>query len=192
MTAEAICIATGPSLNDGYVERVRLWHGDGRRVYVCNNASLIAPWADAMFAHDPAWWYHYGTDFRGVKYSPYQIPGTEHLPVWKMRSHGNSGAAIIMLAMRDGAHRIGLIGYDCKKGEKAHCHEDHPAPMTNCSSIKQWPAIFRQVAAEAKSSGVQVFNCSGDTALTVFPRLTIDEFIGHRRQRPERHTRADR
>lgn len=94
----------------------------------------------------------------------------------------NSGAGAIALAAARGAHRILMLGYDCQHtGGKRHWHGDHPegcagnaAPKT----VAKWPAQFRDV--RNRLSSVDIVNCSRATALTVFPRATLEEALSWR------------
>lgn len=173
---EAVCIASGPSLEAIDCTLVRHWRDakDGRGVVVTNNTFRACPWADALYAMDNEWWRQYGKEvaetFDGDTYSRYGNYGTK--PVLQ---HGhNSGAGAILLAAHLGAKRIILIGYDCKPGAKKHWHEDHKRPLGNCESMPRWFGHFEKVAQLMPD--IRVVNCSRDTALRVFPRgVLIDE-----------------
>ena len=70
-----------------------------------------------------------------------------------------------------------LLGYDCKVTDKTHWHGDHPAGMSNVTSIKRWPSQFRSVAKDAERQGVLVLNASRDTALKCFARVILGDVI---------------
>ncbi len=126
---------------------------------------------------DRKWWEQYGKEaaatFTGERIAPQTYPGARRE---KFSSTRNSGAGAIALAAHWGVRKIVLIGYDCQKtGGQAHWHADHPKGMGNAGSVDKWPAQFRDVAKNI--SGVEVINCSRDTALTVFPRATLEEAL---------------
>lgn len=69
-----------------------------------------------------------------------------------------------------------MIGYDCQKtGGKAHWHGDHPKPLGNAGAVDKWPAQFKDMLRYLR--GVSVINCSRETALSCFPRATLEEFL---------------
>lgn len=91
--------------------------------------------------------------------------------------HGNSGCGAISLACFAGARRVLMLGYDCQKtGGKTHWHGDHPKGLGNAGSVHKWPAQFASL--KAKMSGVEIINCSRETALTVFPRASLEQTLG--------------
>ena len=127
---------------------------------------------------DLTWWQRYLGDvqarFRGERYSTAPIGGggVRHLTA-PFKGYGNSGAACIALAAFGGAARVILIGYDCQKtGGKAHWHGDHPNGLANAKQIDKWHLRFEELAADLK--GVEVVNASRETALKMFPRMSLD------------------
>lgn len=145
-----------------------------------NTTFRMAPWADVLYAMDTAWWDRHLDEvrrvFSGRKVNPWSAMGRD---VERVRGDmpRNSGAAAIALAAMWGARRIVLLGYDCQKtGGRAHWHGDHPTGLGNAGSIRRWPAIFEKVAAELRGR-VEVINATEHTALTCFPRASIDEAL---------------
>lgn len=138
-----------------------------------------------LFGFDAKWWKIYreevGEFFKGqlVSYSQ----AVKHLGVestfraqW-FTNYGNSGACAIGIAIAAGADKIVLLGYDCSVEGKTHWHGDHPQGLTNCDSIKRWPAQFRAVADDAKKEGVEVLNASRNTALKCFQRVELGDVV---------------
>lgn len=140
----------------------------------------MAPWADALYAMDRAWWRVHLDEvrhaFRGVLWSPLAgIAGVK-----KVNFGGsvppNSGAGAIGLAARLGARRIVLLGYDAQFTDgRAHWHGDHPAGLGNAGSVGQWPKQFRDLARTL--IGVEVVNASRRTALECFPRVSLEDAL---------------
>lgn len=123
---------------------------------------------------DGVWWRHYGEEaaqtFKGERWAPVRVPGV-HREVFDPGQ--NSGAGAIALAARWGATRIILLGYDCQlTGGRTHWHGDHPEGLGNAGVVNQWPSQFAALAARLK--GVEIVNCSRETALRRFPREPLE------------------
>lgn len=172
-----VCIASGPSLTPEDCEAVR-----GLPCIVTNTTFRLCPWADVLFAFDGKWWDHYLEEvrrtFKGalMSHAIAVKPGVESVrgKPWFQHFH-NSGASAISLAITGGASRVILLGYDCQRtGGKTHWHGDHPKALSNARSIANWPTQFKNVARYAASKSVPVLNASRATALTCFPRVTLE------------------
>jgi len=176
-----VCLASGPSLTAEDAEKVR---AAGHPVIVTNTTFRLAPWADVLFGMDSKWWKEYHKEvasvFTGRKCAyAGQSFGAEMLSLapWFPRPL-NSGEGAIMLAMAGGAKRVVLLGFDCQAtGGKMHHHGDHPKPLGNGASIKKWPKYFAGVAKNAARHGIVIQNASRSTALTCFPRVTLEEVL---------------
>lgn len=186
-----VCIASGPSLTAADVEAVR-----GRaRVVVVNNGLLLAPWADVLWATDARWWKWHAArvaTFGGLKFSlsfggP-KLPSDVHVlrnagySGWSTDPsavyHGkNGGFAALQLAALLGAARVLLLGYDMQRtGNRDHWHGDHPYKMPN--PYRSWVRAFTDNAPAMRAAGLKVVNCSRETALECFPRLSLTEALG--------------
>lgn len=180
--ADFVCIASGPSLTRDDVEAVRQWRGDERRVIVVNNTFRLAPWADALFAMDRAWWalnwQEAAEKFQGQRFAASPMPinwQVKHLA--RFNGFGNSGAAAVALAVRMGATRVVMLGYDCQHtGGRRHWHDDHPAPLGNAGTVERWPAKFEQLK-RAMVGRAEIVNASRETALTMFPRVALEDAL---------------
>jgi hypothetical protein len=136
---------------------------------------------------DLAWWDHYGaelkTSFAGNCYSHGDRRGVIRIRHSYMRtSSQNSGAGAIALAHHFGAKRVVLLGYDCQKtGGRTHWHGDHPKhrdprqKLGNAGSLDKWPRQFTELRRHV--AGMEIINCSRDTALTLFPRAALEEVL---------------
>ena len=90
----------------------------------------------------------------------------------------NSGYQAIGLAHKWGAARVLLLGYDCQHtGGRAHWFGDHPPGLVNARGCEGWLKNYAALAVDAAAEGLEVVNCTRETALTCFPRLTIDEAL---------------
>jgi hypothetical protein len=177
-----VCIASGPSLTQADCDLVR---DSGHRTIAVNTSFRRAMWAHALYAGDRAWWKEYSKElvgFEGDLYAYNSLArdyGNVHalsLCAW-FAYPGNSGAGAISLAIAANADKIILIGYDCSTAKGYHWHGAHGSGMSNCISIKRWPAQFKSVSDDAKSKGISIINASRDTALTCFDRADLEDVL---------------
>ncbi|MFQ6016775.1 MAG: hypothetical protein ACE5KF_01140 [Kiloniellaceae bacterium] len=193
--ATVACLGGGPSLTRAQVDVCR-----GRaRVIAVNDAYRLAPWADVLYACDWRWWNkHHGVPgFAGIKvsisnsaerlkkYPDIRIventgtQGLETAPTG-LRTGRNGGYQAINLAVHFGVKRILLLGYDMKPAAdgRTHWFGDHADWPTK-------PAIFRSVflphfeglAAALESLRIQVINCTADSALEAFPKMSLEQAL---------------
>ena len=88
---------------------------------------------------------------------------------------GNSGYQAMNLAFNAGAKRIVLLGFDMQRtGDKAHWFGNHPGSMQVPSPYADWLKKFEPLAADLTAQGVEVFNCTRETALTCFKRVPLE------------------
>jgi hypothetical protein len=90
----------------------------------------------------------------------------------------NSGCAAVALAVARGARRVVLLGYDCQlTGGKTHWHGNHGGNLGNAGTLANWPGLFVQLAAHCARHRVQVVNATRETALTCFPRQSLEDAL---------------
>jgi len=187
--ATCVCIASGPSLTPADVDYVR----DKARVIVVNNGYQLAPWADVLWATDARWWrWHKGAPgFNGLKFSlsvgGLNLPRDVHVlrnagfSGWSTDPaavyHGkNGGFCATQLAAHLGASRVILLGYDMQAtNNRHHWHGEHPYHMPN--PYTSWVRAFRDNAERARSAGLEIVNCTRETALTMFPRMPLEQAL---------------
>lgn len=180
-----VCIASGPSLTP---EDVALVQASGHPTIVTNTTFRLAPWADVVFGMDANWWRQYVAEVKGsctgrLMCTSHAVRslGVEALyacPWFPNFGAGNSGMAIIRLALAGKAQKIVLLGYDCQKTEgKMHWHGDHPKGLGNGASLKRWPKHFEHVARDAKNASCLVLNASRVTALKCFERAELESAL---------------
>jgi len=90
-----------------------------------------------------------------------------------INSGNNSGYQAINLAYHMGAKNIFLVGFDMKNGGK-HWHGCHPDDWGNSEDASGWAKNFDKLAEDLDFMGVNVVNCTVDTALTCFKQDTIE------------------
>lgn len=112
----------------------------------------------------------------------------------------NSGYCAIQLAIRNGARKIVLLGFDCQRTRgESHCHGDHPGKLGNgierlpdgtvVEKYPVWRKRLEQLAPLAAARGIEIVNASRETAVTCFPRMDLQDALdrlhgGAREDRP--------
>lgn len=193
--ATAVIAASGPSQCQEDLDYVR-----GRcRVMVINETWRLAPWADALYFCDAAWWVLNGPrDFAGrmiVGERQSKGPLSEALAanvhsvpnmIWDGERIGageNSGFQTINLLAVWDVKRIVLTGYDmqpraaCNPDAEMHWHGLHDGlnPTTYC--FAKWIGHFRRAAPDLAARGVEVLNATRETALDAFPRVELRQAV---------------
>jgi hypothetical protein len=184
-----VCIASGPSLTQEDVDHCR----DKARVIVVNDNYKLAPWADVLYAADEHWWrWHKGVpDFQGLKFSIEDSRGvaTKSAQILKntgreglelrphaLRTGRNSGYQAVNLAVHLGASRIILLGYDLQNTcGKSHWFGEHPLKQRKEFDI--WLEKFQTLVRPLANLGIEVINCTRQTALLSFPRKPLREVL---------------
>lgn len=166
-------LATGPSLTQEIADSMR-----GKcRVVAVSDSYKLTPWADAVASTDAAWWKahpealampcpKFGAmpDFRA-------IDGVERLLV---DTSTNSGLLGVMVAVRLGAKRVLLCGFDLHSpGE--HFFGRHPAPLKSTSADRM--EVFKRQFAAYRPRGVEILNCTPGSALTCYPFADLHESL---------------
>lgn len=175
----AVCVASGPSL---LKEDIELFKGHAK-LYVVNDCYKLALWADVLYACDEPWWKHHKgvPDFKGEKWtwSPYAAEQF-NLNIHEFdKTGGNSGYQVIKLAVAQGATEIVLLGYDMKKAldGKSHWFGEHTGDLCKTSNYQQWIKNFKELKTDLTALGIEVINCTRDTALNWFDRMPPEEFL---------------
>ena len=84
----------------------------------------------------------------------------------------NSGYQALNIAVHLGASRVLLLGYDMHGDHFFGSHPDKSRPpFALC--LKLWPTIV----APLKKAGVEVVNCTPNSALTIFPQMPLREAL---------------
>jgi len=144
---------------------------------------------DILYASDYPWWKHHWKNLKD--YPPCLFLTQTHqnrtpdLPLWTVEGqHGadmgakrlqfgaNSGFAAVHLASLFKAEKIALLGFDMQMKGKRHWFGDHPGELNKKSNYATWVANF-----ERANCPTPIINCSRETALTCFPRATIQEVV---------------
>jgi len=178
---DAVVIASGPSLT---VEQVNHCKG---KVFtaVVNNSYKLAPWADLLYACDEEWWDHHKPDFKGLKYTinesaakKYNLNLIKHNNKVRfstqdvIATNGNSGFQAINLLYLFGYRKIYLLGFDYKNTGQ-HWHGRHPGIMDKFPNMNQWVQYINNAKPLMDAAGLNVVNCSPDSAIECFEKKSI-------------------
>lgn len=191
----AVCIATGPSLTESQINRVKQSRlSDGCRVIAINEAGLhqyqplAAPWADIMYAADRALWSHYQPKFAGLRVSGEAVEDVDTIPLKMLEpdepmpreagsvvSGGHSGFQAIGLALTLGVSRVVLLGFDCGAGPARNCHTNRPEQFKRNVNMGAWAELYNRVPREWPD--VEVYNCSMISRITAFPKIELESIL---------------
>lgn len=192
----AAVVASGPSASDAPL------HLLADVPTICINESWrLLPTADAVYASDGGWWNERKglPEFGGLKITQdagaaaryglhhvalgprgratscrfYREPG----PIGWGR---NSGFQAVNLAIQFGATRIVLIGFDMRSVEgRRHWHPDHEAPLRNPKGTRfdVWRKLLDDQGPLLREWGVEVLNASPASALTAYPKVSLEEAL---------------
>lgn len=196
-----ICAASGPSFDEEQGLLASKARQDGRcRVIVVNDAWKFVPDAECLYACARWWGVHIDAvraGFGGELWT--QDPkvadenGLRHVRSRKgvgvsdepgvIFEGGNSGFQALMLALQFGARRVVLIGYDMKRrggrDGRVHFFGDHPLPLHNATdnTLRAWADRFALIEPRLRHRGVTVINATKETAITCFPRMSLEEAL---------------
>ncbi len=188
-----VVVASGPSMDGVQAADICEAHRAGRcRVVVVNDTWRLLPRADVLFASDAAWWKvhlhsvaasftgeRWTTDGPGAReYKLQYIPCVrgEGAPIkgTEILNGGNSGYNAIGLSYLFGARKIVLVGFDMQKGGdgRQHWFGSHQAGVGLSGSlpIRAWLQRFDKLAADLETDGVDLINCTRETAIRCIRR----------------------
>ncbi len=156
----------------------------------------FAPWADVLYSADQKWWKHYRE--QALKFKGYKVTVTAQrafddlLALKRSEDHkwfdprpthlcygGNSGYQAVHLAAHFGVKRIILLGFDMKNGRggRKHWFGNHPAKLNSAPVYSGWIRAFDRFAVVLKDLGIEVINCSPDSALRCFRRSPLGNVL---------------
>lgn len=187
----AVCIATGPSLTGDQLDIV---YGSKCPTVAVNDNYILCPWADIHYAADLKWWRWHEKDalkFRGtsltvdrqaaIDYGLYWVPYEKHdglstNPEY-IHTGSNSGYQAINIAYLMGARRIVLIGYDMQvaKNGASHWFGHHPDKLI--SGYGSFIAKYRTIVPQLDALGLEIINCTINSALDCFPRARLEDAL---------------
>lgn len=162
-----------------------LWFGD-HSWYEINQASVnnfagLKLTCDTRLPEMP--WPHHIKRIRrcqiGSKPEREGLHGIESQRPDYVRWNNNSGGSAINVAYHLGASRILLLGFDMRRvGAEAHFHDFYPKRKESNDPYKRHLDCFPQIAIDAHDLGLEIINCTPDSAITQFPFMTLNEALG--------------
>lgn len=177
MTTWAV-VATGESLKPGpelVVAKVR-----HLPTVAVSDAFRIAPWARAVVACDGNWWRKNpdALAFQGEKCCANgDAKGVSRMVGAGIYTNTNSGLLGLHYAVWKGATRVLLLGIDMRGTHYFGPHKSLPNPTP-----ERFALFIEQFRDASKRIGnCEVINCNPDSALDVFPRMTLDEALAGER-----------
>lgn len=208
-----VIVAEGPSSKGFDYSQLK----DKAHILAVKAAMFHIPFADAGFGVDIPRYKEWESRFSSLSFPVYW--GTDALHVLKTRENVtflerthkqdlakepdmiavgcSSGYAAINLAVHKRAKLIYLIGYDYKLDQGKHVHPEEYRLPRNQSAIhwQAWADRFNVLGKELKALDIQVFNASPNSAISAFPKITLEalvEDLNDYRVRLERNEISDR
>lgn len=167
---------------------------ENKSVVVTNNAYKSVPWASALFFADRIWYdwnkselynfknYKVTTDSRvsGEKeiiYLPHEGPYLS-TNLSHSRRYTNSGSGAMALAVKLGATKLILLGFDMRVVDgKFNYHSEHkrePSPEIYKNAYIRELVKMKPFFEEL---GITVINCTPNSALECFPMDVIENWL---------------
>lgn len=184
----AVVIGTGPSLSLTQIHDIALARIDDRcRVIAVNDASLLAWFADILFAADRKWWKARGDvktfpgrrvglqeTYHDATFDLVQRSGSEGFDERSgfVRTHGNSGAMAVQIAAHLASARILLVGFDMQKTvARSHCFGKYESTDLDVHpNMGQWITEFRALASALRG---RLFCATPGSALNFLPQVDL-------------------
>jgi len=190
----AAIIGTGPSLTHEQIEKV-----SHLKKFGCNRAFEFD--LDVLAATNKEFWDYYWPeikDLRCDKWTPYKPSadkyginyieernekGLSTNPSYIHHHHG-SGGIILNIALHYGIKKMLLIGWDMRfpKDGKRHYFDEYPKVMQhftkNLGANGEILGLIKEMETiNPVDYGIEIINCSPNSALTHFPMGNLDDHI---------------
>lgn len=191
-------IGGGPSLRGMDWEPLKC-----KNVIGINDAYKLGNWVDICFFGDDDWYNNHHrqallNDFTGfvISCASRRIKDSQVLEIqrrprgfWPKKHHilgwwGNSGACAIGLALKLGAARIVLLGYDLGAPEKddgtldGNWHDENiqtAIPAWYEKFLKEFDLLGEHVKKDYPD--VEIINANPDSKLEIFPKIALEDII---------------
>jgi hypothetical protein len=159
-------LATGPSMSQALADTVR-----GRcKVIAVSDAYKLAPWADVLVSNDRKWWDYHRPQFDGLTFAGVEVRDVEKFD--DARSGENSGLLAMRVAVRLGATRLLLCGFDMGG---SHFFGPHHEPRWNTKPARF--EVFKRQFADYRPRGVEIINCTEGSALKCYPMARLGDVL---------------
>lgn len=194
-----VVIASGPSLTVEHIHRLSLVE-ENLFIVGVNNAFEICPFLNVLHAADHTWWENYADEVP-EHIDWFSTWDASSKPSFKIDSRinylsgipghgfakntnelvlgGHGGHHAIQIAMHYGCREILLLGLDmCRLDGKAHWFGDYPvAEMNRRIRYDSYQPQMTAGASQAIKRGVRIINCSLRSAVSCFPKMTLDDAL---------------
>lgn len=175
---DLFCIASGPSLNKSDCDLVMK---SGIKTVAVNNSWEMAPFCNYVYAGDRKWWdeYYDKINIDAEKWTCSDKAANKH----KINFHFaggsyNSGMRAIQFGIWKGFKSIALLGYDCSLKSGIHWHGPHKELRNpNKNKVRLWDDQFKRVYVQSIKNDVRVINCSRETELNYFFRISLEDAL---------------
>ena len=172
----------------------------GKHVIASNLSYQLGNWIPVMYFCDKGF---YLTNrelllgFHNLKVTDVSLPiryANDHVNIKKMRRDNragiskdrdcicwnrNSGGGAINLAVHFGVKRILLLGYDMKSQKNGqprwHVGQRNYSVATGDRTYERFLRMYPFIARHAKERGVEILNVTDDSALDVFPKVSLKD-----------------
>lgn len=192
-------VCTGRAFPPAYSPFLKQIHK--QHVIGVNNTYQIGAWIDAVFFGDSGWHLVHRQKFaqwpglkitcapkfgnrkkarmEGIKFVQKDTKHTKGISFNKnmVSWNGNSGAASISLAVHFGAVKIFLLGFDMMSSKYTHWHGGHSSGKARKRSYLRHLKGFPQIALDAATMGVKIYNVNMDSKIEDFPKITLQEAL---------------
>jgi len=171
-----------------------------QHVIAVNMAYKLGDWIDVLFFGDDGFWKTRKEEiiaFNGLRVSfesekirdsrvklvarnPRKKQGITFTPAGLLSWNFNSGAAAINLAIQFGVKRIILLGFDMQldQNNNQHWHKVYSSPLSGVKeSMKKHLQGFPVIAKDIEGSGIEIINCSPNSAIQCFRKVNIWEVL---------------
>lgn len=154
--------------------------------------------AAALYAADGAWWKANPSlpGFDGLKFTQdatigasdpdihrFELIADQHrlllARAGEIGNGTNSGFQALNVALQFGARDIALVGYDLRIDLGLHWHGAHGAGLNDpaADSTARWRRWLDAAAPQLEAIGARVVNLSPVSALTAYPKMTMDQWL---------------
>jgi hypothetical protein len=163
------CIASGPSLTKSDCELIE----QSKIPTIAINMSWkMARFAKIIYAGDFVWWQHYRNeiDIDAEQWTCCKRSADDYkINYHDKRGAYNSGLRAVELALEMGASKVLLLGYDASVDNGTHWHADYKLTR-NPDELRchKWLRYFDHLR------GKNIINCAPNSALTQFPKMTLE------------------
>jgi hypothetical protein len=192
LSGEVFIVGGGPSLIGFDFEQLR-----GRNVLAINAAYVDLPWADMVYfcdekfwvwnRDDPKWDAHPGLKLTFSARAALMDKTIERVDIdgvsgWAdredtIRSGKNSGYQAIQIAVKCGASRLILLGFDhAVVGGRTHYHDRHRDGTPN-RAYDNWHPHWQTIVEHLTFLGVEVFNANPESTIDAFPKHRLETLL---------------